>query len=208
MLLLLTSLARAADPADDLYAQLVARRGADPENAIVLATTLVKTYPESAHVPAAYLWLGDYYFERNNAYKALVAYQRAATFPKAVGYARAVHQLGWCYFNVGEFSKAISELQRAVAVTDDTSEPRREAVLTDLADMYADAGDVTGAEATFHGRPDLLVRSMERLAATNARMGKYEEARAAWARLLALDPSNPRAGEWRAALVAAEARLR
>ena len=41
-------------------------------------TRLMKTAPASAFLPDAYLLIGEYSFDRIDAYKALVAYQRAA----------------------------------------------------------------------------------------------------------------------------------
>jgi TolA-binding protein len=44
------------------------------DDAVQEFTRLVRTYPESAYIPDAYVQIGEYYFDNNNAYKALLAY--------------------------------------------------------------------------------------------------------------------------------------
>ena len=41
-------------------------------------TKLVRNYPQSRYTPDAYVMIGEYYFDNNNAYKALLAYQKAS----------------------------------------------------------------------------------------------------------------------------------
>ena len=78
-------------------------------------TRLVRTYPQSRYIPDAYVMLGEYYFEHNNAYKALLAYQKATKFKKSAKWGFAMYKLAWCYYNVGEYGKAIDTMKSVVA---------------------------------------------------------------------------------------------
>ena len=71
---------------------------------------LVKMYPESRYVPDSYVLIGEYYFENNNAFKALQAYKHAASFRDSDKYPFAMYKLAWCYYNVGDYGKAIDTM--------------------------------------------------------------------------------------------------
>ena len=78
-------------------------------------TRLARIYPDSEYVPDAYVQIGEYYFDNNNAYKALLAYQKAAAYRNSPKYAFAMYKLGWCYYNVGEYGKGIDTMKAVVA---------------------------------------------------------------------------------------------
>lgn len=188
--------ALAQDESDALRARALA---AAPQDAVALNIELIKSFPESRHLPDAYTDVGDYYFDTNNAYKALMAYQRASAWSTAPRYPYVVYRLALCYRNVSEYTKATELLKQVLAVTDATTTPSQEEVYGSLAELYADAGDVPGAQAAFHGRPDLLIRTLERLANTRKETGKADEARALYHLMLQIDPGHPQAAAWRSA---------
>ena len=103
-------------------------------------TQLVRRYPESEHVPAAYVQLGEFYFGRDNVYKALLAYRKAARTPGSPVFEYAHYKLAWCYYNIGEYEKAIEAIKVAVS-----SPPLRDEALMDLARFYLDAGQPDAA---------------------------------------------------------------
>lgn len=102
-----------ADEATYLLGLAAARLGHDVESAELFAR-VVKLYPESRYVPDAYLALGDYYYATSNPYKALMAYQKAATFREHGRRAYALYRLGGCYEAVGEHALAVDALTKAV----------------------------------------------------------------------------------------------
>ena len=126
---------------------------ADPANAEF--TKLVKTYPESKFVPDAYVLIGEYWFERNEAYKALNAYQKAAAYKEHEKYAFANYKLAWCYYNVGDYATAIDKMKAVVAysmsqsTTGDTAARSRlqlqDEALKDLVRFFAHAGEMDEA---------------------------------------------------------------
>ena len=86
------------------------------DEAINQFLNLVKMYPESKYVPDSYVLIGEYYFDNNNAFKALQAYKHAASFRDSDKYPFAMYKLAWCYYNVGEYSKAIDTMKAVVAI--------------------------------------------------------------------------------------------
>src|SRR6185503_20389553 len=149
------------------------------KDAMTQYTQLVKAYPDSTWVPDAYVLIGEYYFDQNNAYKALLAYQKAAAYKDHPRYSFAMYKLAWCYYNVGEYGKAIDTMKAVVAfsMTTAAAQPGQEMdekarltlqdeALKDLVRFFADAGDIDEAEAYFAklGKQDLMLSMLERLA--------------------------------------------
>ena len=83
------------------------------DDAVKEVTKLVRLYPQSRFTPDAYVMIGEYYFENNNAYKALLAYRKATKHKNSPKYVFALYKLAWCYYNVGEYSKAIDTMKAA-----------------------------------------------------------------------------------------------
>lgn len=179
-----------------------------PKEAVQEFTRLVKTYPESPFVPDAYVQIGEFYFDDNNAYKALLAYQKAAAYRDSDKYAFALYKLGWCYYNVGEYGKAIDTMKTVVAYsmstqTEDGSAKKsnlqlQEEALKDLVRFFADAGEMDDAYIYFNklGKKDLIRSMLKRLASTYFEQGKFEQAINTYRRLVAEDPNSPYAPEY------------
>ena len=51
-----------------------------PDQAVRQFMRLTKNYSQSTYLPSAYIAIGEYWFERNDAYKALQQYQKATRF--------------------------------------------------------------------------------------------------------------------------------
>jgi tetratricopeptide (TPR) repeat protein len=84
----------------------------DEKKALVAYKRLIDKYPKSKYLPDAHLAFGEYYFnaskgKRDQVEKALVSYKEAAKFPDNKVYAYALYKQGWCYFNLGEYEKAM-----------------------------------------------------------------------------------------------------
>jgi tetratricopeptide (TPR) repeat protein len=176
-------------------------------------TRLVRTYPESKWVPDAYVLIGEYYFEKNNAYKALVAYQKAATYRDSSKYAFALYKLAWCYYNVGEYGKGIDTMKTVVAHAMSTSETNsrsnkiqlQDEALKDLVRFFADAGEMDEAYAYFNklGKKELIRSMLKRLATTYFEQGKFEQCVQTYRRLIAEDPQSENAPDYQNEIVGA-----
>ena len=170
------------------------------EKGINYFKTLVRSYPDSGYVPDAFVQIGEYYFDENNAYRALQAYRKAAKFRDSEKFGFALYKLAWCYYNVAEYGKAIDTMKRVVALegSQEQAEQRRrsgiqlsEEALKDLVRFFADAGDMDGAIQYFTqlGKTDLIRSMLKRLAATYLEQGKFEQTIQTYRRLIARDPN-------------------
>lgn len=165
---------------------------------------LVRTYPESSYVPDAYVLIGEYYFDQNNAYKALLAYQKAARYKDSPKYAFAMYKLAWCYYNVGEYGNAISTMKAVVAYSmsdqsgDKSKLTLQDEALKDLVRFFADAGDLNEAIDYFNklGKQDLIEAMLKRLAATYFENGNFEQAISTYRKLIAENPNGKLAPEY------------
>lgn len=176
------------------------------DDAVQEFTRLVRTYPESAYIPDAYVQIGEYYFDNNNAYKALLAYQKATRYKTSGQYAFASYKLAWCYYNVGEYGKAIETMKGVVAFSMTANEggddkkrlTLQDEALKDLVRFFADAGEMDEAYQYFNklGKKELIRAMLKRLASTYFEQGKFEMSIQTYRRLIAEDPQGTDAPEY------------
>ena len=191
-----------ADEATFFLANALADTG-HRKDAVEEYTKLVRTYPESAYLPDAYVQIGEYYFDENNAYKALIAYQKATRYKDSPQYAFANYKLAWCYYNVGEYGKGIETMkgvvQYSMTAQDGSDDKKRltlqDEALKDLVRFFADAGQMNEAYEYFNalGKKDLIRAMLMRLATTYFEQGKFEECIQTYRRLVAENPQAPEA---------------
>ncbi len=163
---------------------------------------LIANFPNSDLVSDSYLALGEYHFSKAKFIDAQKSYQKVMDYkeknPNAYNY--AVYKLGWTYFNMrsgGEakvkenIGKSLAAfklvVKRAEGKSDDKvlKDLRRDA-LRDMVLVFADLGDVQGAEAYFEGlnEHELYVTMLERLAWQYSENGEYSQAVAIYQKLI------------------------
>jgi tetratricopeptide (TPR) repeat protein len=189
---------RRADEATFYLATALQDTGDRPKG-IEYFKTLVRSYPDSGYVPDAFVQIGEYYFDENNAYRALQAYRKAAKFRDSEKFGFALYKLSWCYYNVAEYGKAIDTMKRVVALESAGEGSRKkktaillsEEALKDLVRFFADAGDMDGAIQYFTqlGKTDLIRSMLKRLAGTYLEQGKFEQTIQTYRRLIARNPN-------------------
>ena len=160
---------------------------------------LVKTYPDSPFIPDAYNAIGEYYFNNNNAYKALQAYKRAAQFKDSNIYTFALYKMGWCYYNVGEYSTAIDTMKELIAEQDRrmaaageaTGISLKEEALRDLVLFFSEEGDLEAAKEYFtrYGEKKYYRKMLARLGTIYMDQGKNELAIQTYRELIADNPN-------------------
>ncbi len=78
---------------------------------------LIQSYPDSPLVPDAYLQLAEHFFDENNLYYAKTYYEQIIhNYPNSPMYNYALYKLGWVYYNLTEFRKAINTFKRVVQI--------------------------------------------------------------------------------------------
>ncbi len=175
------------------------------EPAIESFKRLVKLYPQSDFVPDAYVLIGEYFFENNNAYGALSAYQKASQFKDHPKYAFATYKLAWCYYNVGEYQTAIDTMKGVVSYSmaqtaanaanpgaAKSSLQLEEEALKDLVRFFADAGQMNEAYEYFTslGKKELIRSMLQRLGSMYYEQGKFDQAVETYRRLILDNPSH------------------
>jgi len=173
------------------------------EEALESFKKLVKLYPTSVFIPDSYIFIGEYYFDHNEAFPALRAYLKAASYTEHERYGYAMYKLAWSYYNVEEYGNAIDTMKRVVAYSmqqtaaqNKTAVKLEEEALKDLVRFFADAGDMEGAYDYFTklGRKELIHDMLRRLAGIYFEQGKFDQSVATYRRLIQEDPkhiSNP-----------------
>jgi cellulose synthase operon protein C len=211
-----------ADEATFFLANALADIGKRDE-AVQEYTTLTKTYPQSPYIPDAYVQIGEYFFDNNNAYKALLAYQKATQFQDSPQYSFALYKLAWCYYNVGEHAKAIDTMKQVVAYSmtaeqagaaeADQAKKKKltllDEALKDLVRFFADAGEIDEAYEYFIklGKKDLIRDMLKRLAATYFEQGKFDQCINTYRRLIAENPQSPDAPEYQNEIIGAYTKM-
>ena len=175
----------------------------DPDKAVRQFVRLTQQYNTSRYIADAYVNIGEYYFDQNNAFKALQAYKRATTYQDSPQYGFALYKLAWCYYNVQEYGDAIEHMKQVVsyssASTGEGGEQKRitlqEEALKDLVRFFADAGEMDEAEAYFNklGREELVMKMLKRLAGMYFDQGKFDQSVKTYRRLISKDPNSKEA---------------
>lgn len=117
-----------------------------PAEATAVWRRLIKDYPQSRWVAAAYVALGDAAFEDRDLVAARAMYDRALTDPMVGAYAR--YKRGWTSFNLGATADALSDF---LIVVRTAREPLRKSARADVVRAYAEVGDPAKAVAFFRG---------------------------------------------------------
>jgi TolA-binding protein len=171
---------------------------------------LVKLYPTSNYVPDAYVLIGEYYFEKDNAFGALKAYLRATEFKDSDKYPFALYKLGWCYYNVGEYAKGIDTMKMVVDISNAQSGEAKaiqlqEEALKDLVRFFADADAMDEAIEYFTklGKKDLIKAMLMQLASTYFEQGKFDKSVDTYKRLILEDPNAKACPEYQTEIIKA-----
>jgi cellulose synthase operon protein C len=184
----------------------------EPDKAVKHFIRLTKEYSESEYIPGAFVQIGEYYFDRNNAYKALNAYKQAAKYKNFSNYGFAVYKLSWCYYNVGEYDNAIEGMKTVVrysetqkASGDKKALTLQDEALKDLVRFFADAGDMQEAEDYFRGlgKEELYNKMLKRLASMYFEQGKFEQAIVTYRKLIAENADSPEAPNYQNEIITA-----
>ncbi len=180
------------------------------KEALQTYTKLVKQYQTSRYVPDSYNAIGEYYFDNNNAYKALQAYKKAAAFRDSDIYTFALYKLGWCYYNVGEFDTAIETMKTVISETDRLIESGasvgislKEEALKDLVQFFSEEGNLEEAKEYFtrYGQKKYYRKMLQRLAVIYYEQGKNELTIQTYKTLIHEEPMAPDNPEYQDSII-------
>ncbi|NOZ85023.1 MAG: tetratricopeptide repeat protein [Deltaproteobacteria bacterium] len=175
---------------------------------------LIKDYRKSRFIPDAYLAFGEYYFDHNDLEKGLRAYLKVATFKEAKVYPYALYKIGWCYYNLGHFEKALKKFEQVIKLQKTGRKGqkkmalRREAI-KDLVRTYAQVGEPKEAKDYFlrvAGEKDYKWM-LEGLAIAFSDQGMDDYSSEIYRVLISMNPQNPKNPVFQAKIVSNTQRL-
>ncbi len=185
------------------------------KQALKVYKVLIRRYPESEYVPDAYLAFGEAYFDQGNVRSALKAYQRASSFTESKVYGYAMYKQGWCYYNLGDYERAMDTWKAVIFYGDIASgvsgenklalvrEARRDYVLA-----YSHIGDPKTAKEDFQTvGGEEWEKMFSGLGSLYYDGGKDKEAIVVYRTLLKDKPISPEAPGWQARIVDAARRI-
>jgi TolA-binding protein len=174
---------------------------------------LTKQYPNSRFTSDAYLRIGDHFFESNNVFKAVKAYEKAVerNDPQTFGY--ALYKLAWCDYNLGEYEGASNKFKQVIAMPAEPGNRKqiglRDESLRDLVLTFSQLDYLDEARTYYEQTvgPDKTQKYIDSLARLYDQQGKDDMAIKSFRMLLEMDPYNAKAPVYQAAIVQAYARM-
>lgn len=177
------------------------------DDAIAAYTDLIKSYKTSPLVPDAWLAFGEYYFNNAELNKALKAYELAASDKRARVYGFALYKQAWCYYNLGDWKKALEKFRATIffsQMADTLSGENRISLAReaqkDFVKTYAFIGDETRAKfvlgditADEDCKTPECRKLVEQLAGLWYDTGKFEQSAALYRELIRMEPGSTRA---------------
>ncbi|MDF1565374.1 MAG: tetratricopeptide repeat protein [Deltaproteobacteria bacterium] len=176
---------------------------------------LVQRFKQSEYVPDAFLAFGEYYFNKGEIRKALKAYESASAFTESKVYGFAMYKQGWCYYNLGDYAKALDLFKAVIYYSDIAAsvtgenkialvrEARRDYVLA-----YSQVGNPKEAKTDFDAiggdNADKMIRSLANLYYDT---GKDKEAIYVYRLLIKEQPLHPDSPGYQARIVDAAQRI-
>jgi TolA-binding protein len=85
----------------------------EPERALEEYRLLISKYPTSKYVPEAWVRVGEYYFDysgpdiNEKLREGVKAYSNAIRYPDGPMYDKALYKLGWSYYRLDDFDRAV-----------------------------------------------------------------------------------------------------
>lgn len=105
---------------------------------------ITREFPKSEYAGNAHLALGDYYFDRANFQEATRSFRRATAFKNQVQKGWALFKLGWCYYNLSNYSGSLTVWKQAVAMSKklpkSNGERLRKEILRDMVFAFVETG--------------------------------------------------------------------
>jgi len=186
----------------------------EERKALVAYGRLIEKYKKSKFLPDALLAYAEYYFngskgKRELIEKALDYYKKAASYPENQVYGFALYKQGWCYFNLGNYPKAMDlfkavvlygEYAGAAALEKDAGKSGKNTLIrearNDFVRSYARFGSPADARAEFGkvaSKPDDRFLMLKQLANLYYDDGKDREAALTFNSLIRDRPLSPEA---------------
>ncbi len=88
----------------------------ESDEAISVFRRLLAEFPQTEYTPQVMLYFGDYHFDEGDMFQALESYQQVVKFQDSPIYGYARYKLGWTYFNIENYERAMEEFLNVVDI--------------------------------------------------------------------------------------------
>lgn len=164
---------------------------------------LIQKHTQSRYIAQSHLALAEHFFDSNNLTLAKMNYERITqNFRSSHLFNYALYKLGWVYFNLREFERAVETFQSVVREIDKNKDKQiefRDQALNDLVPAYAELERGWPAAKEYflkvEGEKKMWGR-LERLAALYVANDKQELAIELHGHFIEQKPTDPRCVDW------------
>lgn len=166
------------------------------KDAARIFSQLISKYPNSQKAGDAYFALGDFYFDRTDFRNATNNYKNALRFKQAKSYQWSLFKLGWCAYNLGNFSQGLAYWKQAVLEAKTGGKKGlalKEESLRDMVYAFAELRQVEPAIAYYraNGGNKFIGRFLLLLSQTFSDQGQYNDAIKVLKRFQQVEPYDP-----------------
>ncbi len=172
------------------------------DSAMYFMGEIIRNYLTSSYAPQAWMYCGEYYFDKSNLDSAIICYQSVLRYPESEWFEEALYKLAWSQYRLSNPEKAISSFLALVDLGDiamsGASLLEKES-MDYIAISFSEA-DVTGEKGL--QRALLFAeklkdaqkgyRILHRLASVFREQGRYETAKKTYMSMLRMYPEYPK----------------
>lgn len=155
-------------------------------------------FPKSQFAPQAWMYAGEYLFDRGNLSRAILCYQAVIKYPESEWFDEALYKLAWSQYRLSNPEKAISSFLALVGLGEGrTGKSLLEKESLDYIAISFSEADVTGEKglerATAFVRklddPDRASQILHRLVRVYRDQGRYDMSKKTYRTLLKMNPA-------------------
>ena len=169
------------------------------DSAVAHMETVTLLYPFSSHAPQAWMYCGEYNFDRGNLSAAIKCYQSVMRYPESEWFDEALYKLAWTQYRMSNPEKAISSFLALVDLGEGSRSGKAllEKESMDYIAISFSETDMTGEKglerATLFARKlgdmERGCQILHRLASVYRDQGRYDMAKKTYRRLLQTYPA-------------------
>jgi len=172
------------------------------DSAVSFMGEIIRNYLASSYAPQAWMYCGEYYFDKGDLDSAIICYQSVLKYPESEWFEEALYKLAWSQYRLSNPEKAISSFLALVDLGDIATSGASllEKESMDYIAISFSEADVTGEKGL--QRALLFAeklkdeqkgcRILHRLASVFREQGRYEIAKKTYTSMLGMYPGYPK----------------
>ena len=169
------------------------------DSALAQMEVVANKFPQSQYAPQAWMYAGEYMFDKGNLARAIACYQAVMKYPESDWFDEALYKMAWAQYRLSNPEKAISSFLALVDLGGGRKKGKAllEKESMDYIAISFSEADMTGEKglqravtfATKLGDPDRGSEILHRLAKVYMDQGRYDMAKKTYRTLLKMNPT-------------------